>query len=384
MSRRKFGEKYLRVILISGIAFAMFLSGCSHIGGERTSGPIYEPARPGIDRLELPPDLLAPGIDESFRIPGATGERFSARDLERGQRDRSVPLSQAQSILPSSQTIEIQRDGTLRWIAVEGRPEIWWTRLREFWRTQNLALLRDEPGVGVMETEWAENRAGLPLTGAQNLLGRLVGTVYDAGTRDQYRIRVDVANGSTEIYLTHRGAIERPADGDQGWRWAVTEGNRELEAEMLNRLFVFLTTGEVEMLPRQIVETDFERTGQVDLVERNGVLSLVLRGDPDTLWRRLGIGLDRAGLLVDEQSRAQGIFRVTYRPELADDTQRRDRGAIRRFFGTRSDRREGDRFEVHMRVAEQELVVEARAIDGGVLSASDARFVLERIQPQLR
>lgn len=375
--------KSLGPILAFSIALALLVSGCSSPKGERATGPIYEPTRPGVDSLELPPDLLAPGVDQSFRIPGATGERFSARELDRGPRDSTLRATQDQPILPASSAAQINRDGAVRWIALEGPPETWWPRLREFWRAQNLMLLRDEPSIGIMETEWAENRAGIPLSGTQNLLGRLVGTLYDAGTRDQYRLRVDAVADGTEIFLTHRGAIERPSGDDQGWRWAMTDGDRSLEAEMLNRLFVFLTTGEIETDRRTIAETDFERTGQVDLTERDGRPALVLRGDPEALWRRLGIGLDRVGLLVDEQNRAQGIFRVTYRPDLADDGQRRG-GAIRRFFGTRGDRREGDRFEVHMRIAEQELVVEARAIDGGVLSASDARFVLERIQPQLR
>jgi outer membrane protein assembly factor BamC len=369
--------------IVLGVMLVLLISGCSSPRGEKATGPIYEPTRPGADSLELPPDLLAPGVDQSFRIPGATGERFSARELDRGQRDPAVASTGAPRVLPASTTARINRDGTIRWISLEGQPEAWWPRLREFWRTQNLMLLRDEPAIGIMETEWAENRAGLPLSGAQNLLARLAGTLYDAGTRDQYRLRVDTVDSGTEIFLTHRGAIERPTGDDQGWRWTMTDGDRSLEAEMLNRLFVFLTTGEVEPASRQIAEFDFERTGQVDLTERDGRPALVLRGDPEALWRRLGIGLDRVGLVVDEQNRAQGVFRVTYRPDLADDGQRRA-GPIRRFFGTRGDRREGDRFELHMRVAEQELVVEARAIDGGLLSASDARFVLERIQPQLR
>ncbi len=361
------------------------LAGCSTPGGQ-TDGPRYEGSRQ-IDSLELPPDLIAPGMERAFRIPDVPGERVSARALEADpRRDAPRAVAAGAPVLPDSPGVELRRDGQTRWLHVEAAPESLWPRLREFWREQNLALVRDEPMVGIMETEWAENRAGIPLGATRGLLARAIGSVYDAGTRDQYRLRVERVNGATEIFISHRGAVERGDRDGQAARWFIADPDPELEAQMLNRLLVFLTTGETpDTVTTLAEEADFERSGQVDLVERDGHLVLALRGEPDALWRRLGLALDRTGLMVDEQDRRTGTFLVTYRPDVADQATQRP-GMFRRMFGGGREiaARMDQRFQVRMIENGRELQIEALSIDGERVSTRDERFVLETIQPQLR
>jgi outer membrane protein assembly factor BamC len=112
---------------------------------------------------------------------------------------------------------------------------------------------------------------------------------------------------------------------------------------------------------------------------------LVIRGEPDALWRRLGLALDRTGFMVDEQDRRTGSFLVTYRPDIADAAEKP--GFFGRLFGGRGARsREDARYQIRM-LAEgdgRDLQIVALTLDGQPLSARDARFVLEQIQPQLR
>lgn len=370
--------------ILPAAAVALMLLGCGTTG-DPAEGPRYEASRQ-IDSLELPPDLIAPGMERAFRIPEVPGERVSARELE-GDPRRDVPrtVSETALVLPESPSVQLRRDGQTRWLHVEASPEALWPRLREFWREQNLTLVRDEPATGIMETEWAEDRAGIPLGATRGLLARALGSVYDAGTRDQFRLRVERMNGTTEIFISHRGAVERGDPDGQGARWFIADPNPELEAEMLNRLLVFLTTGETPDTVARAEEADFERTGQVDLVERDGRLVLALRGEPDALWRRLGLALDRTGLMVDEQDRRTGTFSVTYRPDVADQAAQRP-GMFRRMFGADRDAaaRTDQRFQVRMIENGRDLEVEALSIEGERLSTRDERFVLETIQPQLR
>jgi outer membrane protein assembly factor BamC len=366
------------------VAVALALSGCGTLGGSG-DGPRYEGSRQ-IDSLELPPDLTAPGMERAHRIPEVPGERVSARALEADPRvaaPRSTP--QTAFVLPDSADVQLRRDGQMRWLNVAATPEELWPQFRDFWREQNLTLVRDEPAVGIMETEWAENRAGIPIGGARGLLARAIGSVYDAGTRDQYRLRVERVDGATEIFISHRGAVERGDAEGQASRWFIADPDPELEAEMLNRLLVFLTTGESPETAGRPEEADFERTGQVDLVERDGRLVLVLRGEPDALWRRLGLALDRTGLMVDEQDRRAGIFLVTYRPDVADPATERP-GMFRRMFGAGRETaaRLDQRYQVRMIENGRDLQIEALSIEGERLSSRDERFVLETIQPQLR
>jgi len=373
-----------KAILATAIALA--LAACTTTG--TVDGPRYEASRQ-VDSLEVPPDLIAPGMERGYRIPGAPGERVSARELDHNARAAPrTATAQPTTILPETPEVQLRRDGQLRWLSVQAPPEELWPQLRAFWRAQNLTLARDEPAVGVMETEWAEDLAGIPLGGTRGLLARALGTLYDAGTRDQYRLRVERQNGGTEVFISHRGAVERGEADGQTSRWEIADPDPQLEAEMLNRLLVFLTTGEVagaEPAATRVDEADFERTGQVDLTERDGRLFLAVRGEPDALWRRLGLALDRTGLMIDEQDRSAATFLVTYRPDIVDSADDRP-GALRRAlsFGRATPRRQDERYQIRMIENGRDLQIEALSIEGEPLRERDARFVLELIQPQLR
>ena len=373
-----------KTLPIAPLVFALTLAGCGTPGG-LAEGPRYEATPTTNESLELPPDLIAPGTDRAFRVPDAPGERVSARELEQEPRRGQRPVTDTTVILPESPDVQLFRDGQVRWLRVEAPPEALWPQLRQFWREQNLTLARDEPAVGIMETEWAEDRAGIPIGGTRGLLRRALGTVYDAGTRDQYRLRVERSNGATEIFISHRGAVERGDAEGQGARWFIAEPDPEREAEMLNRLLVFLTEGESQAVARAD-EVDLGSTGRVELVERGEQLALAVRGNPDALWRRLGVALDRTGLLVDEQDRRNGTFLVTYRPDIIDPEADRP-GLFGRMFGAGRDEttsRMDERFQVRMSENGRDLEIEALSTEGEQLSTGDQRFVLELIQPQLR
>lgn len=387
MNRRPRSISYLPRMLVT-LGCALTMTGCSILGKQADDGPVYETSRQAqTNPLELPPDLAAPGMDRAFRIPDTPGSRVSARDLDREQPASTQRRTGTLEVLPETAQVQLRRDGTTRWLTVDFTPEELWPRLREFWRAQNLTLARDEPVVGIMETEWAENRAGIPLNMSQGLISRALGSIYDAGTRDQYRTRVERHDGATEVFISHRGAVEHGDEEGMGARWVIGEPDPEMEAEMLNRLLVFLTTGETTASTARAEETeaDFERTGRVDLVERDGRQVLVLWGEPDALWRRLGLALDRTGLLVDEQNRRTGTFLVTYRTGGVDDVQER-RGFLSRMFsfGRKTSRYENERFQIRMLEDGRDLQVIALSVDGEPLSKRDERFVLETIQPQLR
>ena len=121
------------------------------------------------------------------------------------------------------------------------------------------------------------------------------------------------------------------------------------------------------------------------LTERDGRLVLVVWGEPDALWRRLGLALDRTGLMIDEQDRSAATFLVTYRPDIVGSAEDRP-GALRRMFsfGRTTSRRQDERYQIRMIENGRDLQIEALSIEGEALRERDARFVLELIQPQLR
>ncbi|WP_018876070.1 MULTISPECIES: outer membrane protein assembly factor BamC [unclassified Thioalkalivibrio] len=369
------------------LATSLAIAGCS-TSGDRQSGPQYEMSRQ-MDNLEVPPDLIAPDSERAYRIPDAPGERVSAREMQQDSQarqqqrqpaDTTAPVQTDARVLPESAEVQLMREGSVRWLSVEARPEELWDRLAAFWDSQNLRLERNEPQVGIMETEWAEDRAGIPLRGSQNIFARALGNVYDANTRDKYRLRVERDNGHSAIYISHRGASEEP-EGET-WRWAMRPSDPELEAEMLNRLRVFLATGEMPEGSARVAETIGDRPTELHQTELEGQPVLVIGSAFDRMWAQMGTLLDRAGLLVDEQDRDTGTFEVTYRPDVVGEGE--SGGFFSRIFGRGGDRRENERYQVRLTdVGDGDLRIEARDIDGDPLRRRDAEFVLDRIEQQI-
>lgn len=369
------------------LATGLAIAGCS-TSGDRQSGPEYEMSRQ-MENLEVPPDLIAPDSERAYRIPDAPGERVSAREMQqdsaarqqqRQPTDTAPAVRSDARVLPESTEVEMRREGSVRWLSVETPPEELWDQLTAFWDSQNLRLERNEPQVGIMETEWAEDRAGIPLRGSQSIFARALGNVYDANTRDKYRLRLERDNGRSAIYIAHRGASEEP-EGET-WRWAVRPADPELEAEMLNRLRVFLTTGEIPEGGTRVAETIADRPTELHQAEHEGQPVLVTAGEMDRLWSQMGTYLDRAGLLVDEQDRNTRTFEVTYRPDMVGEGERG--GFFSRIFGRGGDRRENERYQIRLsETGDGDLRIEARDIDGESLSRRDAEFVLERIEQQI-
>ena len=92
-----------------------------------------------------------------------------------------------------------------------------------------------------METDWAENRAKLPQRHDPQHPGRVLDPLYSTGERDKFRTRLErTADGSTEIYISHRGMEEVYTATRQGatTRLAAAPARPGPEAEFLRRLMV--------------------------------------------------------------------------------------------------------------------------------------------------
>ena len=87
--------------------------------------------------------------------------------------------------------MRIVRAGSQRWLATKLTPEQLWPQLRMFWQENGFKLVVDEPASGLLETEWAENRAKLPQDFIRNTIGKVLDSVYSTGERDKFRTRVE-------------------------------------------------------------------------------------------------------------------------------------------------------------------------------------------------
>jgi outer membrane protein assembly factor BamC len=370
---------------LAGILFSvlvLMISGCGLLGDKRDTA--HEGATSGR-ALEVPPDLLPPELDATYRVPAREDGRVSAVEAEQRQQPSAIlearPAAAPEAVaLREVGQMTVRREGNVRWLELGAAPADLWQSLRDFWREQEFELVRDEPALGIMETEWKETGAGVPITGVRGQLARALGTLYDAGTRDQYRIRLERESEQvTNLYLSHRGVDQVIDEERGGLRWGVRPSDPGLEAEMLTRLMVHL--GREEGEARDIVNLAADEGPHLREREVDGQPGLELRGQFGQVWRQVGLGLDRAGLLVDDQDRSVGIFHVTYSPDAT--RTRSERGFFSRLF--RRDRVGGDgRYQIHVAQEGDWVRVTARDREGNVLRPSDAASVLDLLADELR
>ena len=66
-----------------------------------------------------------------------------------------------------------------------------WPIVKEFWQELGFIVNVEQPDAGVMETDWAENRARVDSGAIRNFLGRVLDSVYSTAERDKYRTRLE-------------------------------------------------------------------------------------------------------------------------------------------------------------------------------------------------
>lgn len=329
-----------------------------------------------IKTLDFPPDLTAPEYDMAFVLP-ADGV-VSATSMTKHVGGYSAD-GRKLSVLPKSSNVRMGGQGVVRWLDVDSSAEDLWPRLRDFWRSLGVSVKRDEPRIGIMETDWSENRAGLPMDWLRKSLGKVFQSAYDAGTRDRYRIRVEKPKpNSTRIFLTHKGAEKMITDTVTGWE--LRPANHELEAELLNRLKVFLQ-GDSGTLKTTDTRADSTQTSSLaSLVSQEGQLLLQIHDNYKRSWVLTGVMLDRIGLVAEKRNQAAGIYDVKYQ---GDDEDTAKRSFLKRLFGGRKTLLvKGQNYQVHVQDTGRLSVVRITDDEGKPLGKKSTRLVLMRLKKE--
>lgn len=296
----------------SVLASAIVMAGCSVLQEEKID---YRSASRGSS-LEVPPDLTQLATDARYNVPA--GGAVSANALLGSQIQRSESASVAADAVAD---VRIHREGNVRWLSVPRSPDVLWDPVREFWLNNGFTLAVDQPQIGILETDWAENRAKLPQDFIRSTIGKVLEGLYSTSERDKFRTRLERrADGGTDIYITHRGMEEEFTSNTKDQTiWRPRAADPELETEFLRRLLVALGTSEEQS--RAIAEAGGGQTGPAavagtraaaQVVQIDGVAALELPDNFDRAWRRVGAALDRTGFTVEDRDRSQGIYYVRY------------------------------------------------------------------------
>lgn len=340
------------------VLLTLSLAGCSVLEGKKID---YKSAG-SLPPLEAPPDLVMPTGDNRFAVPDINPKgtaTFSAYDKERGAK----PQQGSQSLLPQVEKVAIQRAGSQRWMTVQLPAQDVWPVVKEFWQELGFIIALESPESGVMETDWAENRANIPQDTIRNWLGKVLDSVYSTAERDRFRTRLEAAaDGSTEIYISHRGMYEvfegTQAGGDQGQGrtvWQPRPADPELEAEMLRRLMVRFG---VEEARAQSMLAEKGAPPQATLARGGEAVPGITLPEPfDRAWRRIGLALDRIGFTVEDRDRAAGVYYVRYADPEANTGK--DKGFLSKLAFWSSDDKKAQSLRYQIRVKGDEARTQA-------------------------
>jgi outer membrane protein assembly factor BamC len=313
---------------------ALLVTGCESLGIGPIGKRIDYKSASSAPSLELPPDLTTPQYDDRYAITTASG--LAAQ---------SAGKPRQSDLLPTNSEARIARAGTERWLVVKATPEQAWSTARNFWTDNGFVIATEQPAVGVMETDWAENRAEVPNDLFRKYIGKYIDVFYSTYKRDKFRTRIERGSepGTVEIYVSHRGMEQMPTakiDNVQGagFAWAVVPPNPGLEAEMLSRLMIRFgapeTVADAAVTPAAAANApQHARLEKVD-----GLAKLVVDDPFDRAWRRVGLALDRTGFTVVDRDRSSGTYFVRYADPDADMARKdRDKGFLSKLMFWRKD-----------------------------------------------
>ncbi len=293
---------------LAWLGLSLTLAACSVLEGDKVD---YKSAGKA-PALEVPPDLTQLSRGTRYAIPGAPVTASSFQSTQ-------TPAVTATAVSALGD-VQIERTGNQRWLVVDRPADKLWEPVREFWQENGFLLAIEQANLGIMETEWAENRAKLPQDFIRNALGKLFDSLYSTSERDKFRTRLERnPKGGTDIFISHRGMIE-VFDSSQKDRtvWQPRPADPELEAEFLGRLMVKL--GASKEQSKALMAAATARSGARTAVV-NGQSVVQLDDGFDQAWRRVGLALDRASFTVEDRDRSKGIYFVRYVEPSADKAE---------------------------------------------------------------
>jgi len=311
-----------RVTLSRSSRFAALLSCLAFVGGcssinEVLSGDKVDYRSTSSTRatpLEVPPDLTQLSRESRYQQPNGAISASTFQTATAPAAAASAPVA-TQTIAPQQVgAFRIERLGNDRWLSTTLTPDALYPQLRAFWKDNGFNLVQDRPEAGVLETDWAENRAKLPQDFIRSAVGRVLDSAYSTGELDKFTTRVERTATGSDVFISHRGMAEvYVGQRNDSTVWQPRPSDPQLEAAFLARLMVKLGAKEEQARTTVAAATTAPTTpARARLVEGQPTPTLQLDDTFDRAWRRVGIALDRSGFTVEDRDRAQGLYFVRY------------------------------------------------------------------------
>ena len=333
--------------------------------------------------LEIPPDLNTPQYDDRYTVNANTASGLAAQ----GNRPRTVE-GFAVNATPDARIV---RTGNERWLVVKSTPMEAWNTMRKFWTDIGFVLAVEQPTLGIMETDWAENRANMPSGVIEGMIGKVADVFFNSYKRDKFRTRLEQGTepGTVDIYISHRGAEQVPTTlidnrTPAAFVWAVMPPDPGLEAEMLGR--AMMRFGAPTQTANAAVQASSTSTGpERARLERqaSGTYQLVVDDGFDRAWRRVGLALDRVGFTVVDRDRSKGTYFVRYAdPE--SDGAKKDKGLLDKLMFWKTDTPNIEQYRITVAEANPKSLVTVQDPNGTPDKSATGEKILSLLRDQLK
>lgn len=369
--------------LAAAMTAVFALAGCS---GTLIEGKKIDYKSAGnVKPLDVPADLSTPPTSDRYNIPESSAGSATASEYAEGQGTR-VAAGPA-PVLPSQEKVRVERAGSQRWLVVDAKPEALWPVIKEFWQDSGFLIDTESQQTGIMETDWAENRAKIPDSVIRKLIGKVLDSAYSYPERDKFRTRLERGQkpGATEIYISHRGMAQINISKDRYTEkivWQARPVDPDLEAEMLSRLAIRLGARD-EQITAQLKTPEQPKA----TISKNGELpqALLLVDSFDRAWRRVGLALDRVGFTVEDRDRSKGLYYVRYVDvDAADKGKSEGFWSKMAFWRSDSGTKKGEQYRISVAGATQGSEVKVLDAQDMKSNSPTAGRILALLQQELK
>ncbi len=328
--------------------------------------------------LELPPDLVAPQYDDRYNVATASG--LAARDATKPKAD--------QVAVNATPDARIAKSGNERWLVVRSTPEDVWKVTRQFWLDNGFTLTVEKPDTGVMETDWAENRADIPNDFIRSTIGKYFDAFYNTYKREKYTTRIErgTESGTVEVYISARIMEQVPTETDKsggksGFAWGLMPPNPGLEAQFLGRLM--MRFGVPESQATQMATAPAPTPDRARLEKTaTGTSQLVLDDSFDRAWRRVGLALDRSGFTVVDRDRSKGLYFVRY--QNPDVDPKKEEGFLSKLMFWKDTTEKPEQYRIIVADATSKSLISVQDPNGAPDKSQNGEKILTLLQGQLK
>ena len=239
--------------------------------------------QPSLQSLEVPPDLTLLDVNSGFEIP-----QIAEAETKKVQ-------------LMNGESVNLNKDGRLRWLTIQAEPKDLWDEMKEFWIAYKVDLNWESLKLGIMETKWIKS--------------------YESDyAEDRFRIRVEIGanKGETDLYISHRGRQEIIADDEVIEGWPENYNDPDLEVEVMGELLSYLGLSHDR---KAAILDEAKQKPSVTLLDLKAeVPNLVMNEPYNRSWRFVAQSIDRMDHIVTQRDKKVGWMdvRLTEGSETSD------------------------------------------------------------------